>query len=133
MASIEIRYDELRVGDIIRWHGAKERVTEVVDECESDHYAGERVILFTLEPYDDEAVNLLGKFYSKGTYGGVGFLTVTLIERPVEPEPLFTKTDILEYAKAQSNEAAADLLLLCGPDGYDGSYTEYEELMNELR
>lgn len=133
MTNNEIRYDELRVGDIIRFHGAKERITEVVDEGESDHYTGERVIRFTLEPYDEEAVKLLGKFYSKGTYGGVGFLTVTLIERPVEPVPLFTKVDILEYAEAQSNEAAADLLLLCGPDGYDGSYTEYEELMNELR
>ena len=83
MKYTEIRYDQLRAGDIICWHGAKEQVMETVDECESKYYPGERVIRFTLRPYDDEAVKMLGKFYANGTYGGVGFLTVALIERPV--------------------------------------------------
>lgn len=77
----EIRYDELRAGDVIVFYGAKERVVEVRDDGESEYYKGERVIRFDLEPYDDEAVKLLGKFYSHGTYGGVGFLTAALYRR----------------------------------------------------
>ncbi len=38
------------------------------------------------------------------------------------------RKDFLEYAEECGNEAAANLLLLCGPDGFNGSYEEYEEL-----
>ena len=38
--------------------------------------------------------------------------------------------DFLEYGIEFGREAAADLLLLCGPDGYIG--TDYDELMELL-
>lgn len=44
------------------------------------------------------------------------------------------KQDFLEYAEACGKQAAADLLLLCGPDGYAGDYSEYlelEKILNE--
>lgn len=43
------------------------------------------------------------------------------------------KSDILQYAQAQGREAAADLLLLIGYDGYLGSVEEYDELMKSLK
>lgn len=39
-----------------------------------------------------------------------------------------SKQDILEYAQDCGAEAAANLLLLGGPDGYAGDYDEYKEL-----
>lgn len=43
------------------------------------------------------------------------------------------KKDILEYAKEQgSKQAGADLLLLLGPDAFEGSAEEYDELMKSL-
>lgn len=45
---------------------------------------------------------------------------------------LITKDDILRYAESNGKRAAANLLLLAGPDGYDGSYAEYEKLMEEM-
>ena len=43
-----------------------------------------------------------------------------------------SKDDIIEYAKDCGVKAAEDLLLLCGPDGFDGTYDEYVELQKEL-
>lgn len=43
------------------------------------------------------------------------------------------KKDILEYAKEHGgNQAGADLLLLLGPDAFEGSAEEYDELMRSL-
>ena len=42
------------------------------------------------------------------------------------------KETILEYKDACGPEAAADLLLLLGPDGFDGDFWEYAALMGEL-
>lgn len=75
-----IRYDELKVGNVIRFHGANEIVVDVWDEGESEYYPGEKIIRFELRPYDEEAIKILGNFYSKGVYGGVGFLTVGLVK-----------------------------------------------------
>lgn len=36
---------------------------------------------------------------------------------------------ILDYARITSRESAANLLLLLGPDAYDGDYEDYNELM----
>ena len=44
-----------------------------------------------------------------------------------------TKQDFIEYAEDKGKQAAADLLLLAGPDGYGGTYDEYLELEKELR
>lgn len=125
----EIRYDELKAGDVIVFHGAKERIVEVRDDGESEYHKGERVIRFDLEPYDDEAVQILGKFYSHGTYGGVGFLTAPVYKRANEN---WNKEEALFFAKTNGNEAAYNLLLLGGPDFYDGDYNEYTELLARL-
>ena len=43
------------------------------------------------------------------------------------------KNDIFEYAREQgSKQAGADLLLLIGPDAYEGSAEDYDELMKTL-
>lgn len=39
-----------------------------------------------------------------------------------------TKGEILEYAQKCGLESAANLLLLVGPDGFDGDYDEYLKL-----
>ena len=39
------------------------------------------------------------------------------------------REQILEYARQTGNESAANLLLLVGPDGFDGDYQDYNELM----
>lgn len=75
------RYDELAVGDVIIFHGAKERVTEVSHHnWENKYYPGEVTVRFELEPYDEEAVKILGGFYSHGGYGGVGCLITEVFE-----------------------------------------------------
>lgn len=76
-----VRYDQLEVGDVISFHGAREIVIGVSDCGESKTYPGESVIRFDLAPYDNEAEEMLGPFYSRGTYGGVGFIEVELLER----------------------------------------------------
>ena len=40
--------------------------------------------------------------------------------------------DFMAYARKTSNESAANLLLLLGPDGYEGDYQDYNELMYVL-
>lgn len=77
----EIRYDEIKVGDVIFWHGAKEIVKKVFEfpAPANEWFPDEVSITFELEPADEEAVRLLGNFYSHGTYGGVGCLTAELV------------------------------------------------------
>lgn len=78
-----IRYDEIQEGDIILFHGANERVVSVsaLPAPANEYYPNEKTISFTLEPADEEAERILGKFYSHGEYGGVGCLTTELIKR----------------------------------------------------
>ena len=40
--------------------------------------------------------------------------------------------DIMAYAQKCGYGAAADMLLLIGPDGFCGDYREYEDLMSFL-
>ena len=42
---------------------------------------------------------------------------------------MFTTNCIMEYAQIWGYGAAANLLVLIGPDGFYGDYTEYEDLM----
>lgn len=78
-----IRYDELRENDVIKFHGAILKVTKVTETPAPANkwYPNEKTIGFEVEPADDEAVKILGKFYSHGSYGGVGCLTVELVSR----------------------------------------------------
>lgn len=78
-----IRYDEIRVGDILRFYGANVKVVAVREwpAPANEYYPEEKTINFDIGPADDEAVEILGNFYSHGTYGGVGCLEITLVER----------------------------------------------------
>lgn len=78
-----IRYDELKVNDVIKFHGANVRVTKVTEKPApaNEWYPDEKTIRFDIEPADDDAVKILGRFYSHGTYGGVGCLTTELVTR----------------------------------------------------
>ena len=44
---------------------------------------------------------------------------------------MITFEEMLEYKDRCGEKAAADLLLLAGPGGFDGSYELYEALMEE--
>ena len=78
-----VRYDELRVNDVILFHGANVRITKIVETPApaNEWYPNEKTVNFDIEPANEEAENILGKFYSHGTYGGVGCLTAELINR----------------------------------------------------
>ena len=73
-----VRYDELKEGDLIMFHGALERVSKVKSfpAPANEYYPNEKTISFDLEPVNEESIKILGKFYSKGSYSGVGCLTV---------------------------------------------------------
>lgn len=79
---MEKRYDELKVGDVIRFHGANERIVEINEfpAPANEYYPNEKTVYFKVEPADDEAIAVLGNFYSHGTYGGVGCLMANVVE-----------------------------------------------------
>ena len=56
-------------------------------------------------------------------------LTTAISESMVENKKMTTQ-DILDYASTNGVESAADLLLLYGPNDFDG---DYSELMNMLK
>lgn len=78
-----IRYDELRVNDVILFHSAKVRVKNIKETPAPANkwYPNEKTISFEIEPANNEAETILGKFYSHGWYGGVGCLEIELLER----------------------------------------------------
>lgn len=65
-------YADLKVGDVIYWYGAKVRITDVTHMICHD----KPCTYFTIESYNDEAIHILGNFYSHGRYGGLDILTV---------------------------------------------------------
>lgn len=66
-------YGELKKNDIIIFHGAKARIISVLHKTSND---GEPWTGFEIEPADDEAVEILGEYYSHGWYGGNDSLKV---------------------------------------------------------
>ena len=78
-----IRYDEIKVNDIVKFHGADVKIVKVVEHPApaNEWYPNEKTIDFTIEPANEEALKVLGSFYAHGTYGGVGCLGITLVER----------------------------------------------------
>ena len=78
-----IRYDEIKKNDVIKFHGANVRVINVTETSAPANkwYPNEKTIGFDIEPADSEAEKILGKFYSHGSYGGVGCLEIELIIR----------------------------------------------------
>lgn len=71
-----VNYGDLRKGDIIIWYGAAVRITNVLHVKCKCGVVLKSCTYFTIEPYNKEAVDILGDFYSHGTYGGVDGLTV---------------------------------------------------------
>ena len=80
MKTREIRYDELKVNDVILFHSAKVRIVDVKQYLPTDA-TEDIVVRFTIAPYDEQAVKVLGSFYANGTYGGNADLKAILIER----------------------------------------------------
>lgn len=78
-----IRYDELKVNDVVMFHGANVRIIKVTEKPApaNEYYPNEKTIGFDIEPADEEAEKILGKFYSHGSYGGVGCLEIVLVKR----------------------------------------------------
>lgn len=68
-----VKYGELNKNDIVIFHGAQVVIkeTRVNGICDNNYHKGEKIISFDIEPYDDEALKILGNFYAYGTYGGV--------------------------------------------------------------
>jgi hypothetical protein len=77
----QIRYDELKKGDNIIFHGAQVEVVSVSETPApaNEYYPNEKTIRFDIKPANTEAVQILGEYYSHGTYGGVGCLTAFLV------------------------------------------------------
>ena len=73
-----VRYGELKKNDVVWFHGAQVIIKDVrfYAPVKEGIYKGERVVNFDIEPYNDEALQILGKFYGYGTYGGVESLTL---------------------------------------------------------
>ena len=80
---MKIRYDELKKGDVIHFHGANLRITKIDERPApaNQWYPNEKSIGFETEPADEEAVKTLGNFYAHGYYGGVGCLEIELVSR----------------------------------------------------
>lgn len=80
---MKIRYDKLKVNDIVKFHGANVRIIKVTEQPApaNEYYPDEKTISFDIEPADKEAESVLGKFYCRGSYGGVGCLELELIKR----------------------------------------------------
>ena len=78
-----IRYDELKVNDVVNFHGANVRIKKVVEHPAPANkwYPNEKTIDFDIEPADEEALKILGSYYANGTYGGVGCLEIFLVHR----------------------------------------------------
>ena len=73
-----VKYGELKKGDVVYFHGALVKIVNTIigGICDNGRYKGERIINFEIEPYNDEAEQILGSFYSRGCYGGVESLTL---------------------------------------------------------
>lgn len=71
-----VKYGDLRKGDIIKWYGATVRIIDVSHVKRECGGFLRPCTYFTIEPYDIEAVELLGNFYSHGQYGGIDELRV---------------------------------------------------------
>ena len=75
--TVDKRYDELEVGDVVLFHGANVKIINIRRHPYTDKLYADQcdmVISFEIRPADDEAVEILGNFYSHGWYGGVGCL-----------------------------------------------------------
>ena len=67
-----------------------------------------------------------------GPHGAYPCRKENTMKKRMNRTSVMTKQEILDYAKECGKEAAANLLILVGPDGFAGSYAEYIALEAEL-
>ena len=81
--NMKVRYDELELNDVVMFHGANVRIIKVTETPApaNKYFPNEKTIRFDIEPADNAAEKILGKFYSHGTYGGIGCLELVLVKR----------------------------------------------------
>lgn len=75
------KYGDLYAGDVIIWYGAIVRIVDVsrtLCKCGNTY---KPCTYFTIEPYNEKAVEILGDFYAYGQYGGIDTLTVPRLEK----------------------------------------------------
>lgn len=80
--TITKRYDELNIGDVVFFHGANVKIIDIKRRPYTEEYYKDEcteTIHFEIEPADEEAVEILGQYYSHGWYGGVGCLKMSCI------------------------------------------------------
>lgn len=75
-----VKYKDLQKGDVIAWYGALLRIVAITRMTRT--YKGEKdpCVYFTVEPFSDESIKILGRFYARGTYGGVEWLEVARVK-----------------------------------------------------
>ena len=84
MEDIKVKYSELQIGDIIYWYGALVRIISI-NRVNTDKGS---CTYFEIEPYNDESIKILGKFYAHGSYGGVDWLEVHKVINEGDITPL---------------------------------------------
>ena len=74
----EISYDQLKVGDTIYWYGALLDIVEVWHETRENKrlHTKQKCTYFETKEHNGESIAILGKFYCRGTYGGIDELHV---------------------------------------------------------
>ena len=74
----KIKYSELKTGDVIIWYGAEVVIREIHREYREPygHFKGGNCTYFTIAPNNKKAIEILGRFYAHGTYGGIDTLEV---------------------------------------------------------
>lgn len=73
-----VAYSDLKIGDVIIWYGAEVVIREINREYRKPfgHFKGGNCTYFTIAPNNKKALEILGRFYAHGTYGGIDELTV---------------------------------------------------------
>lgn len=84
-----VKYSDLYAGDVIIWYGAIVRIVDVSRTFRKCGNTYKPCTYFTIEPYNEKAVEILGNVRAYGQYGGVDKLTVQRLEKA------FDNTDII--------------------------------------
>lgn len=96
------------------------------EECEVIQVAEDKVMLMG----EDHYTFVLSK--EEADYAIFFDREVLYLKHPDKELPPVGTKEIREYAQERGNEAAENLLLLLGPDGFNGSSSAYKELESEL-
>ena len=77
----DVSYNQLKTGDIIYWYGALLDIVDVWHETRENKrlQVKQKCTYFETKEHNDESIAILGKFYCRGTYGGIDELQVCKI------------------------------------------------------